>query len=183
MVLCFPWWNKHCKTIIHSVRPDLKTYYQEQWKPLGNYAAFLTIWFPKAGPEPEGCYLCFPVTIPFVEPKNLLFISHIWMKSAGWVAVGHCTWLPSYTLRPRCALASTPSPWLFFGRPHMPTTPPAGLRGAALSPSQDRLAHRRAGSRGRWRGANEAGLIFLFIQVLNLKNTLSILSYLNVLTA
>lgn len=87
--------------------------------------------------------LCFPATILLVEPRKLLFVFHICMKSAGWVARQPCTWYAgSHVL------------------PHMPPAPRAGSGGAAPSPSQ--TCPWRAGGRGGWRGEREAGLVFVY---------------------
>lgn len=60
--------------------------------------------------------LCFPVTVLSVEPRRLLFLFHIWMRSAGWVARWRCAWLPCCMPGPGCTLVPMPFhpliPWL-----------------------------------------------------------------------
>lgn len=145
MVLCFPWQNRHRETIMCSFRPDLKDWFHPtQWKPLDSDAAFLTSGFQ----------------------KRLLFIPHIWMGSAGWVAGGTVPSCPA-------ARQGREVPW-FPCPPSAPrwqashTTCLALVSGAAPSPPQDRLTHQSTGSQESREGERRQGwVLFLFIQILN----------------
>ena len=86
MVLCFPWWNRHCKTIIHSFRPDLKT---DITKSSESHLVIIQLsWlfgFPRLVQNQQDVIYVFQLQFCLWSPKTYcLYSTSEWKVPSGW---------------------------------------------------------------------------------------------------